>query len=386
MKRLISALTIGVTCWASCFTASALAEDGIAFFRVVSPTAVEITALSSDGVLTWSNASPGATCVVQRADSLVGQNVWRDYMRVTTTGPHTSVQLFATQPPPGMVFIPGGIFTMGDSFGEGEFGEVPLHEVTLSPFYLGRYEVTKSLWDEVAAWANNHGYDIEPDDTRGKGPDHPVALVTWLEAVKWCNARSEREGLSPCYWLRLEVFRSGGFPLPAGDLVCNWEVGGYRLPTEAEWELAARGGAEGHRFAWSDTDTIQHSRANYRSSDAYSYDTSATRGYHPTYYDGAHPYSSPVGSFATNGYGLYDMTGNIMEWCWDIYYSLYYDDSPSHDPRGPKYGTERVLRGGNYAAEAHYCRVAHRGANSYGWGGMSSGFRLAQNGPAIVSP
>ena len=110
MRRLFNALTIGITLWASCFTASALAEEGTAFFRIVSPTAVEITGLSSNGVLTWSNASPGSTCLVQRADSLAAQNGWNDYMRVMTTGPLTSVQLFAKQVAQDMVFIPGGTF------------------------------------------------------------------------------------------------------------------------------------------------------------------------------------------------------------------------------------------------------------------------------------
>ena len=253
---------------------------------------------------------------------------------------------------PDMVLIPAGSFQMGDAFNEGDSDELPVHTVYVSAFHMDKFEVTKALWDEVATWASSHDYDIGPGSAQGKGPAHPATDVSWYEAVKWANARSEREGLTPCYTLSGSVYRTGQSDSPT----CNWSANGYRLPTEVEWEKAALGGAEWHRFPWSDTNTIQHVRANYISDDSYTYDTSPTRGYHPdSRYDP--PYTSPVGSFAPNGYGLYDMAGNAMEWCWDWHG---WDLPGGVDPRGPASGSPRVVRGGSWSDYAFYCRVAIR--------------------------
>ena len=289
-----------------------------------------------------------------------------------------------------MVLIPAGTFQMGDSFNEGESDERPVHTVYVSAFYMDKYEVTKALWDEVASWAQANGYDIKPQDGSGKGPNHPVYSVSWYEAVKWCNARSEKEGRAPAYYTsaaKTTVYRTGNVDVQT-DWV-RWDTG-YRLPTEAEWEKAARGGCEGHRFPWYDTDTIQHSRANYDSSSSYSYDTSPTRGYHPTYKTGSEPYTSPVGSFAPNGYGLYDMAGNVWEWCWDCYDSKYYSVSPGTDPRGPvpvwDPSWHRVVRGGSWRRLAGCCRVASREwvdpySGSLYQGDDDLGFRLVRTAP-----
>ena len=276
--------------------------------------------------------------------------------------------------PSGMVLIPAGSFQMGDSSGEGGSDERPVHTVYVSAFYMDTYEVTKAMWDEVAAWAQENGYDLKPSDGSGKAPDHPVYNVSWYEAVKWCNARSEREGRTPAYYTsaaKTTVYRTGQVDVQT-DWV-RWDAG-YRLPTEAEWEKAARGGCDGRRFPWCDSDTIQHSRANYYSHSRYSYDTSPTRGHHPTYETGSEPYTSPVGSFAPNGYGLYDMAGNVWEWCWDWYSWDYYASSPRTDPRGPASGWDRAVRGGYWIADAGYCRVSNRAyggpADGYGFVGF----------------
>jgi formylglycine-generating enzyme required for sulfatase activity len=288
-----------------------------------------------------------------------------------------------TEVPSGMVLIPAGDFVMGNATnvfpaGEGGSDELPQHTVSISAFYMGKTEVTKAQWDEVYDWAVTNGYTFENVGS-GKATDHPVHTVNWNDCVKWANAQSEMEGLTPCYLAETStgtVYRAGVVSNPA----CDWYANGYRLATEAEWEKAARGGALGTRFPWTAVDTIQHTRANYEANIGgfYPYDTSAQGGYHPDYTNGVTPYTSPAGSFAPNGYGLYDMAGNLYEWCWDWYDNGYYTSSPDTDPRGPASGSLRVLRGGYWSNYAYYCRVAYRDFASPGYGSYFLGFRLVR--------
>jgi formylglycine-generating enzyme required for sulfatase activity len=270
-----------------------------------------------------------------------------------------------------MMLIPAGHFQMGDSFGEGGASELPIHSVHVSAFYMDRCEVTKELWDDVSHWATNHGY-IFRHHAQGKAPGHPAHSLDWHDALLWCNARSEKEGRVPAYYTDSSlnsVYRSGAFI--GGNESVKWDAG-YRLPTEAEWEKAARGGAIGRRFAWADTDTISHSQANYFSPKLQAYDLAATDGFHPGFYTGALPYTSPAGYFNANanGYGLYDMSGNIAEWCWDGYAS--YSGDAQADPRGPNDQSiaYRVVRGGAW----DYYPVASRVA-----------MRLGNRGPATAA-
>lgn len=287
-------------------------------------------------------------------------------------------------PPTNLVFIPAGGFQMGDAL-DGMTEAQPVHTVQLSAYYIDPTEVTQTIWDEVHQWAITNGYDFSAG-IRGAASNHPVHSVTWYDAVKWCNARSEREGRVPAYYTNpgtTLVYRRGEAGIQISWVL--WDAG-YRLPTEAEWEKAARGGATGHRFPWTDTDTISQERANFYSfwrngQPLYAYDASATNGYHPNFSSGPKPYTSPVEYFAPNDYGLYDMAGNVWEWCGDWWSDTYYAASAEADPLGPISGSFRVLRGGSWATQANGGRVAQRGSGTPDEGFNTVGFRTVLPAP-----
>ena len=332
-----------------------ISKDAGATWNVPCPS------LSGNGIGPSVTPGAGKQIVWDAAADWNGQ--WSDRMQV---------EVMATDVGDDFALIPAGTFTMGDSFAEGGSDERPTHSVSVSAFYISRYEVTKALWEEVKSWAGSHAYAFE-NPGAGKGASHPVHTVSWYDVVKWCNARSEKEGLSPCYTV-------GGYTYRTGDsdgVVCNWSANGYRLPTEAEWEKAARGGLAGRRFPWGAV--VTHGHANYYANPtAYGYDENPTSGYHPDYDAGGYPYTSPVGSFGANGHGLYDMAGNLWEWCWDWYDGGYYGSSPGSDPMGPGSGSYRVGRGGRWSSDACGCRVANRGRNSPGYASNYLGFRLVR--------
>jgi formylglycine-generating enzyme required for sulfatase activity len=278
----------------------------------------------------------------------------------------------------GMALIPAGSFTMGDNL-DGEGDAVPIG-VTVSAFYMDMNLVSYSQWQTIYSWATSHGYGFGNAGS-GKAANHPVQMVDWYDCVKWCNARSQQAGKTPVYYTdagMTQVYTRG----EVAPYV-NWSAQGYRLPTEAEWEKAARGGLSGHRFPWGDT--ISESQANYGADTAdFSYDLGPD-GYNAVGEIGGRPYTSPVGYFAPNGYGLYDMTGNLSEWCWDWYaYPPYPPGSPylgGTDPRGPVGPVvliRRVVRGGSWGSYAAGARCAYRYHYGPGSAFDSFGFRCVR--------
>jgi formylglycine-generating enzyme required for sulfatase activity len=251
-----------------------------------------------------------------------------------------------------LVLIPAGEFLMG-SPGEGHSGEQPQHPVRIGrSFYLGAYEVTqRQFLTEMGynpSWFSSDGGGASRLSGRST-ERHPIENVSWLEAVAFCNKLSENEGLKPFYLVDGETPR-----------VIDWAGPGYRLPTQAEWEYACRGG----------------SRTQY------SYgDEAAGLGRYAWYLQNAGGRSHPVGEKAPNGFGLFDMHGNVWEWCWDWSDEGYYAHSPREDPAGPEVGTLRVTRGGSWKAGAgpQNCRSASFAGGAPGYRIDDLGFRVARN-------
>lgn len=290
-----------------------------------------------------------------------------------------------TNPPPsgGMALIAAGSFTRGDAL-DGE-SDAPTNTVYVSAFYTDTNLVTYALWQQVIQYAANNGLNYSFDNPgKGKAANNPVQTLNWYDAVKWCNARSEMDGRTPCYYTDTSlttVYKSGDITLTTNSV--NWAANGYRLPTEAEWEKAARGGLNSQRFPWGNT--ISEIRANYLANTlSYPYDLGPT-GYNPVGEAEGSPYTSPVGSFAANNYGLRDMAGNVSEWCWDWYGIAYYSSPGSgSDPHGPATSSvtpaARVLRGGSWSALPIYARCCNRGYSRPSFDDNATGFRCVRAG------
>ncbi len=256
-----------------------------------------------------------------------------------------------------LIKVPGGTFRMGDAI-DGMKDAKPI-QVTLAPFRVSKFEITLALWESVRLWARQRGYDDLPEGI-GKADNHPVCGVSWPDAIKWCNAFSESQGLTPCYYSdpkKLNVARKGTADL--GNKHVDWQATGFRLPTEAEWEFASRGGLEGKRFPWGDQITPED--ANYHATGIEDYDKSLQKG-SSAMVAGPPPLTCAVGSFPANDFGIHDMAGNVAEWCWD-FYSSGHDGAaqiPIENPHGPDKGSDCVVRGGSWRHPATEARCASR--------------------------
>jgi formylglycine-generating enzyme required for sulfatase activity/TolB-like protein len=247
--------------------------------------------------------------------------------------------------PEGFVFVRGGAFQMGTASG-GNDNERPVHSVTVKSFYLGKYEVTQKEWREIMGTTIRQQRDAADRSWSlyGEGNNYPMYYVSWHEVIEYCNKRSLREGLTPAY-------RGSG-----NSVTCDFSATGYRLPTEAEWEYAAKGGDKTYL-------TTEYSGSNNVESVGWYIGNSG---------GGTHP----VGTKQPNDLGIYDMSGNVWEWCWD-WYGAYTGDSQT-DPAGPASGPDRVLRGGSWNYSAGLLRSAFRGFNAPTYRDSSRGFRLVR--------
>jgi formylglycine-generating enzyme required for sulfatase activity len=248
---------------------------------------------------------------------------------------------------PEMVLVEAGSFQMGSTKGASD--EQPVHTVHITrPFYIAKYVVT---FEEYDRFCDATIGIKKPDDNGRERGNLPVINVTWYDAVAYCNWLSEKEGLTTCY--------SGKGKLTQ----CDFSANGYRLPTEAEWEYAARGGqkSQGYIYAGSDNpDDVAW------------------------YADHSGGQMHPVGQKQPNELGLYDMSGNLFEWCWDWYDGDYYASSPASDPTGPPppstgvpWEHNRVRRGGSWREDADSIRVTCRSFDYASYVG-DNGFRLVR--------
>ena len=217
-----------------------------------------------------------------------------------------------------MVSLPGGEFLMGSA--QGSSDESPPHKVQLSAFRIDKSEVTHEMFTKVQLPNPSHWQD---------SPKKPLERVRWRDAKQYCNERSLLEGLKPCYNEK------------SMDWDCDYTANGYRLPTEAEWEYAARAGTDGP-YDFGQPDKLRQ---------------------YAWFAANADQKTHPVGQKKPNRWGLYDLYGNVSEWCEDIYSPTYYKDSPTVDPCGPaNHGNDvrRVIRGGSWKSSPDACRTTAR--------------------------
>ena len=247
------------------------------------------------------NTSNGNTLFTEQLKNSTNSTALKDAVVLITK--NKSVYYKNLPVPEGMVYVKGGWFEMGSNNGGSE--EKPVHRVYVDDFYISKYEVTFAEYDRFCEATGRS----KPDDMGWGRGNRSVIFVSWYDAVEYCN------------WLSRQTGKH------------------YRLPTEAEWEYAARGGNKSRGYKYSGSDNINR----------------------VAWYDGnSNDRTHPVGTKQPNELGIYDMSGNLWEWCSDWYDSDYYSRSPERNPKGPTSGNSRVLRGGSWDFDVSYCRVANR--------------------------
>jgi uncharacterized protein (TIGR02145 family) len=335
---------------ANSFSAPAVA------LRLLSPNGGEVFVSGSDTVIVWDGIPAGQSVTVEC--SIDGGKTW-DTVALSASGfrlffrvPATTIQRdsclvrLITRKQQAimdcMVTIPAGSFRMGDITGKGSPDERPVHDVSFSrPFQMSCTEVTQAQWHAV----------MRTNPSAFVGDSLPVEQVSWYDAVEFCNRLSRQEGLDTCYT---------GI---GASIDCDFTKNGYRLPTEAEWEYACRGGT-----------TTDFYTGNMTNSGCTPLDPTLDKA--GWYCGNENTKTRNVAQKQPNAYGLYDMHGNVWEWCWDWYGT--YHATPATDPRGPATGLDHVRRGGSWSSDAIGCRSSFRLDRTYIWS-KSFGFRVVRN-------
>jgi len=294
-----------------------------------------------------------------------------------------------------MILISGGSYKMGDFTGKGYADAKPVHDVVLDPFYMSKYQLTVG---EFADFVKGTGYVTDCEKKKGgmmfliedgrqkyyfdslacwkfvgyvPTDRQPVTFVSWIDAVNYCNWRSIKDNLQCCYKI-------------IGDSVL-WDKSakGYRLLTEAEWEFVARSGGKNYKFAWGNDSLpmINGQNAANIKDETFKNANSPDVKIKPVWkgYNDGYLYTAPVGSLAPNELGIYDICGNVYEWCWDWFGNDYYSKSPVNNPDGPTTGVKRVCRNVGFACPIEQIGTTHRGLSEPNNYGDNMGFRIGKS-------
>ena len=261
-----------------------------------------------------------------------------------------------------MKYVEGGTFQMGATpeqyidrlshYNVPADDEKPAHPVTLSSYYIGETEVTQGLWKAVMG--------SNPSYFNTRGANSPVECITWYDAVMFCNKLSEATNRNPVYTITDIQYgeNENKNSIVKATVTADSSKNGFCLPTEAQWEYAARGGNKSKGYKYSGSETLDW----------------------VAWYDGGwYGVGSThlVSQKKANELDIYDMTGNVCEWCYDLYKKDYYADCPLNNPQGPSSGGSRVFRGGSWQDFPSHCRVPYRGRNGPSYRYQSCGMRLA---------
>lgn len=257
--------------------------------------------------------------------------------------------------PSNMIYVSGGTFDMGSETGDND--ELPVHPISLTNFYIAKHETTQGEWEEIM------GYNPASDSGFGEGNQYPVFFVSWYDIMVYCNKKSVKEGLTPCYTKDGEANTELWGNVPTAEdsiqwdnIICDWSANGYRLPTEAEWEYAARGGRSSQHYTYSGSNIMNEVAWNANNS-----------------MSKAHL----VGTKANNELGIYDMSGNVYEWVWD-WYGPYSASNSQINPSGPETGLYHVGRGGAWFGSVKGCKTTYRNYFSPSGKNKRFGFRVAR--------